>query len=242
MLFEPAQRLQALPTYLFVEIGRRKQAAIAAGKDVIDFGVGATDLPTPDFIINRMKQALDNPVNHRYAFDEPSAAIRHAFAAYFQLRYGQTLDPQREIRQLIGSKEGIGHLPLAIVNPGRVVLVPEPGYPVYRSATLLAGGEPYTMELSEVTDWLPDLESIPEDVARNAALMFINYPNNPTGALASLDFFAEVIDFAKRHDIIVAQDAAYNDLYFGDPPPSILQVPGAIDVAVEFHSTSKTFN
>ncbi|MEW6251577.1 MAG: LL-diaminopimelate aminotransferase [Planctomycetota bacterium] len=238
-----SERLAALPPYLFAEIDRQKRAALAAGRDIIDFGVGDPDKPTHGFIIERMEQAIRDPRNHVYPLGGGSAAFRQQIADFFQGRYGVALDPQREVLALIGSKEGIGHLPLAVVNPGETVIVPSPGYPVYRAGTIFAGGQPWTLPLTADTGWLPDLAAIPAEVARSAVLMFINYPNNPTGALADLAFYERVVRFAGEHNMLVAQDAAYNELYLGTVrPPSILQVAGAREVAIEFHSASKTFN
>lgn len=238
-----SQRLQALPPYLFAEIDRKKRAARAAGRDIIDFGVGDPDLPTHAFIIDRMQQAIHKPANHVYPFGGGSAEFRRTIAAFFRKRYGVEIDPQRELVALIGSKEGIGHLPLAVVNPGDTVLVPSPGYPAYVAGTVFAGGVPHVLDLTAAGGWLPDLDAIPAEIARQAVLMFLNYPNNPTGATASLEFFARAVAFARRHDVLLAQDAAYNEMYLGDDrPPSILQVPGAREIALEFHSASKTFN
>ncbi len=239
----PSDRLRALPPYLFAEIDRKKRAARESGRDIIDFGVGDPDQPTHEFIIARMGQAIRNPKNHPYPLGGGSPDFRKTIAAFFRRRYGVELDPAREILALIGSKEGLGHLPLAVVSVGQTVLVPSPGYPVYRAATIFACGEPYTVELTAATSWLPNLDAVPAEVARKARLMFLNYPNNPTGATATLDFFRQVVDFGRRHEILIAHDAAYNDMYLTDePPPSILQVPGAREVAIEFHSASKTFN
>jgi LL-diaminopimelate aminotransferase len=238
-----SDRLQALPPYLFAEIDRKKRAARDAGRDIIDFGVGDPDQPTHDFIIARMAQAIRNPKNHPYPFGGGSADFRKTIAAFFRKRYAVELDPGREVLALIGSKEGLGHLPLAVVSVGQTVLVPSPGYPVYRAATIFACAEPFTVELTAATKWLPDFDTLPADVLRNARLMFLNYPNNPTGATATLDFFKKAVAFGRQHNILIAHDAAYNDMYLtGAPPPSILQVPGARDVAIEFHSASKTFN
>jgi LL-diaminopimelate aminotransferase len=242
MPFEPADRLKALPPYLFVEIDRKKRLLLEAGKDVINFGVGDPDQPTHSFIIDRLTAAVRNPEHHRYPRDRGLPAFRQTLAAFFERRYGVQLDPEREIYVLIGSKEGLGHLPLAVVNPGRTVLYPEPGYPVYRSAAIFAGGIPWAMRLNEERGWMPDLDAIPPDVARSAALMILNYPNNPTGALASREFLTRAVAFCRRHEIILAQDAAYNEMTFDEPAPSILQIPGARDVAIELHSLSKTFN
>lgn len=243
MKFEPADRLKALPPYLFVEIDRKKRAAIEAGKDVINLGVGDPDQPTPGFILERMADAIRVPQNHRYPFDHGSPEFRRQVAAFLARRYGVELNPMTEILTLIGSKEGLGHLPLAVVNPGDVVLIPEPGYPVYRSGTIFAGGVPYVMRLTAERRWLPDLDAIPAEITARARLMFINYPNNPIGATAPRDFFDRVIRFAREHGIIVVQDAAYNEMHFDGPrPSSILEIDGARDVAVELHSLSKTFN
>ncbi len=242
MAFEPSKRLQALPPYLFIEIDRKKREAIAAGMDVINLGVGDPDQPTPEFIRDRMKTAVDDPRNHRYPFDEGVPEFRQQAATFMEQRFGTPVDWQSELITLIGSKEGIGHLPVAVVNPGDPVLVPQPGYPVYQAASILAGGEPVHMPLTEDNGWLPDLSAIPTDVAKRASLMFLNYPNNPTAACATIEFFTEAVEFAKSHDIVIAQDEAYSELYFDQRPISILQAPGAKDVAIEFHSLSKTFN
>ncbi len=243
MPFVQTERLDQLPPYLFVDIDRRRRAALAAGRDVINFGVGDPDQPTPAFIVDAMTRAVNDPANHRYPHDLGTPAFREAAAAFMDERYGVRVDPQREILAVIGTKEGLGHLPLAVVDPGRTVLIPDPGYPVYRSATLFAGGVPWPMRLSEDHAWLPDLDGIPVEAAGAATLMFLNYPNNPTGAVASFEFYGRVVEFAQRRDLVVAHDAAYAEMYLGDtPPPSILQVPGGKDVAIEFHSLSKTFN
>lgn len=241
MSFQMANRLEALPTYLFVELARRKRAAIAAGRDVIDFGIGDPDLPTPSFIVEQMQSAVAQAENHRYPSDTGSPAFRRAMADFLLQRYGVTLDPDREILALIGSKDGVGHLPMAVLNPGDACLVPEPGYPVYGSATVLAGGVAHAMPLLAERDWKPDFKAIPSDVRKSAKLMYLNYPNNPTGALADLTFFEEAVEFAKANDLLVCHDAAYSDMYWGEPPPSILQVEGAREVAIELHSASKTF-
>lgn len=238
-----ADRLKALPAYLFVDIDRKRAAAVAAGKDVIDLGVGDPDQPTHRFIIDRMVAAVRDPANHRYPTERGAPAFRREATAFFRRRYGVELDPETEILALIGTKEGLGHLPLAVVNPGQTVLVPDPGYPVYRAATIFAGGRPWAMRLEADRGWLPDLDAIPPDVARDAVLMFLNYPNNPTAAVATREFFAHAVDFARRHDLIIAQDAAYNEVCLsGEKPLSILEIPQAREIAIEFHSLSKTFN
>ncbi len=237
-----ADRLFNLPPYLFAEIDRKKREAIEAGRDVIDFGVGDPDKPTPAFIVDRMAEAIRDPANHTYALGVGKPALRQTVVEFFDKRYGVDLDVANEVVCLLGSKEGIGHLPTAVVNPGETVLVPEPGYPVYVSGTIFAGGVCHTMPLREENGWLPVLGDIHAEVRQQAKLMYINYPNNPTGALAPLSFFEEVVGFARENDIIVAHDAPYAELYFGDPPASILQIAGAKDVCIEFHSLSKTFN
>lgn len=244
MPFEPADRIKGLPPYLFVDIDRRKRAAIAAGKDVINLGIGDPDKPTHGFIIDRMRTAIDTPANHRYPSDIGAPVFRSTVAAFFEKRYGVKLDAEREILGLIGTKEGLGHLALAVVNPGDVVLVPSPGYPVYSSGTLFAGGTSHILPLREENGFLPDLSKIPAGVLQKAVLLHINYPNNPTGAVAPRSFYEEVVAFARKHDLIVSSDAAYNEMYFDDADraPSILEVAGAKEVAVELHSCSKTFN
>ena len=237
-----SKRLQALPPYLFIEIDRKKRAAIEAGKDVIALGIGDPDHPTPAFIREAMVKALDNPANHRYPLEEGVPAFRQAAAAFLQHRFGVLMNATTEITAVIGSKEALGHLPLAVVDPGDVVLVPQPAYTVYRAAASFAAGVPYDMPLTEANGWLPDLDAIPSDVAAKAKLMVINYPNNPTAAIAPIEWFEKVVAFAKKHNIIVCQDAAYTEVYFDTHPASILQVDGAKDVAIEIHSCSKTFN
>jgi len=242
MPFQPSKRLQALPPYLFTEIDRKRREAIAAGKDVINLGVGDPDRPTPEFIRERMATALDDPRNHRYPFDEGVPEFREQAASFMQARFGVEVDWERELITLIGSKEGLGHLPLAVVNPGDTVLVPQPAYPVYAAASIFAGGVPHHLPLTEANGWLPDLGAIPAEVAQKASLMFLNYPNNPTGACASAAFFSRAVEFARANDLIIAHDAAYTELYFEQRPGSILEVPGAKDVCIELHSLSKTFN
>ncbi len=237
-----AERLGQLPPYLFVEIDRKKKEAIAAGKDVINLGIGDPDSPTPEFIVERMDKEIQVSANHRYPHGAGHPDFLDASVAFFDRRFGVKLNRASEIAAVIGSKEGIGHLPLAVVNPGETVLIPDPGYPVYTSATIFAGAIPHLMALRADNAWLPDLDAIPSDVAANAKLMFLNYPNNPTGAVADLAFFEKAVAFARKHDILIAHDAAYSEVYFEVTPPSILQVDGAADYAVEFHSLSKTFN
>ena len=242
MPFVKAERLQKLPPYLFAEIDKKKKAALAAGRDVINLGVGDPDRPTPSAIIRSLQHHVENPAFHQYALDQGSPELRQSIAAFCKARYGIDLDPNSEILPLIGSKEGIAHFPLAVLNPGEISLAPDPCYPVYRSSSLFTGADVYTMPLEPSLGFRPDLEAIPNDVFTRARLMFLNYPNNPTGGTVDLPFFQEVVDLARAHNLVIAQDAAYNEIYFDRPAPSLLQVEGARDVSIEFHSLSKTFN
>lgn len=242
MPFAKSERLQKLPPYLFAEIDRKKKAAIAAGKDVINLGVGDPDKPTPRAIIESLQKHVENPAFHQYALDQGAPELRQSIAAFCKRRYGLDLDPNGEILPLIGSKEGLAHFPMAVLNPGDLALVPDPCYPVYKSWTQFAGGEYHLMPLAPSKGFRPDFSAIPADVWKRTKLMFLNYPNNPTGATVDRAFYQEVIDLANEHDFIVAQDAAYNEMYFDEPPISMLELPGAKSRVVEFHSLSKTFN
>ncbi|MDI6762036.1 MAG: LL-diaminopimelate aminotransferase [Thermodesulfobacteriota bacterium] len=243
MRIEKAKRIDQIPPYLFAEIDKKKEEMRKKGMDLIDLGIGDPDLPTPQPIIERMKKASEDPGNHHYPSYEGMIEFRTAAAQWFERRFGVTFDPKTEVLTLIGSKEGIAHIPLAFVNPGDYVLVPSPGYPVYRVATLLAGGTPYFLPLLKENGFLPKLSEIPKEVAERSKLLFINYPNNPTSAIAEKPFFEEVVAFARRYRIIVCHDAAYSELAFdGYRPLSFFEVEGAKEVGIEFHSLSKTFN
>ena len=243
MRIEKAKRIEQIPPYLFAEIDKKKQEMRKKGVDLIDLGIGDPDLPTPKLIIERLKTAAENPRNHRYPSYEGMIEFRTAVAQWYERRFGVNLDPKTEVLSLIGSKEGIAHIPLAFVNPGDYVLVPTPGYPVYRVSTLFAGGTPYFLTLRKENGFLPDLSEIPKEVAKKAKLLFINYPNNPTSAIAEKSFFEEVVSFARRYEIIVCHDAAYSEIAFdGYQPLSFMEVDGAKEVGIEFHSLSKTFN
>ena len=238
-----AKRIEQIPPYLFAEIDKKKEEMRRKGTDVIDLGIGDPDLPTPKPIIERLKKAAENPRNHRYPSYEGMIEFRTAVAEWYERRFGIKLNPVTEVLSLIGSKEGIAHIPLAFVNPEDIVLVPSPGYPVYRVSTLFAGGIPYFLPLRKENGFLPILSKIPPTVAKKAKLLFINYPNNPTSAVAERPFFEEVVAFAQRHQIIVCHDAAYSEIAFDRYRPlSFLEVEGAREVGVEFHSLSKTFN
>ena len=242
MAFRRAQRLEQLPPYLFAEIDRKKKAAIAAGRDVINLGVGDPDRPTPDFIIEELNRAAHDARNHQYALDAGLPAFRRAAADWFRKRFDVTLDADTEILPTLGSKEAIGHLPLAVLDPGDVALIPEPGYPPYRSGTVFAGAEPYLMPLTAANGFLPDLDAIPVSVLARAKLIFVNYPNNPTARVAPRAFYETLVAFARKHGLIVASDAAYSEVYFDAKPMSFLEIDGAREVGIEFHSLSKTFN
>ena len=240
--FEFASRIKHLPPYLFASIDRMKQEAVKKGMDIIDLSIGDPDIPTPGPIVRAMKKAVENPIHHRYPSYEGMLSYREAVAHWYKKRFNTKLDPRTEVLSLIGSKEGIGHIPLAFINPGDVVLVPSPGYPVYPIGTLFAGGESFMMPLREENNFLPDLNRIPKGILKKAKLMFINYPNNPTSAVAPRGFFEEVIKFASKNNIIVCHDASYTEIYYDKKPLSFMQFDGAKEVGIEFHSLSKTYN
>ena len=241
--YDKADRLKQLPPYLFVEIDRAKRKLQTEGKDVIDLGVGDPDLPTPPHVLERLKVAADDPANHRYSFTEGLPELRQAIARWYERRFGVTLDPSTEVLPLLGSKEGLAHFPLALANPGDAVLVPDPCYPPYRSGTILAGAEVVSMPLLEENGFFPDLGAISQKAARRAKLMFLNYPGNPTAAVAAPEQFQEAIALAKEFGFAIAHDAAYSEIGFdGCKPSSFLQLPDAKSVGVEFHSLSKTYN
>lgn len=240
---DKADRLKQLPPYLFAELDRKKDAVKARGVDVIDLGVGDPDQPTPQHIIDKLTEAAQEPKHHTYPSYSGMNNFREAVSQWYKKRASVTLDPVKEIVSLIGSKEGIAHIPLAFINPGDVVLVPSPAYPVYKIATLFAGGIPYETALLKENNFLPDLKVIPADMLAKAKMMFINYPNNPTAATATPEFFKEVVDFANQHNIMICHDFAYSEMAFdGYLPPSFLETPGAMEVGIEFHSLSKTYN
>ncbi len=242
-IFEKAERLKKLPPYLFKEIDRKKAEVRARGVDIIDLGIGDPDLPTPPHIIKALKKAAEDPGNHRYPSYSGMGDFKEAVAKWYQERFGVELDPDMEVVSLIGSKEGIAHFPLAFVNPGDVALVPAPAYPVYHIATMFAGGESFFMPLLSENSFLPDLNAIPDKITSRARIMFINYPNNPTSAVADLEFFRKVVEFARDNNILVCHDAAYTEMAFdGYRPPSFLAADGAKEVGIEFHSLSKTYN
>lgn len=243
MVIEYSEKIKQLPPYLFAEIDKLKEEARKQGKDIISLGIGDPDLPTPEPIIKSLQKASEDKKNHQYPSYEGLLPFRWKVAEWFNKRYGVQLNPETEVLSLIGAKEGIGHLPLAFINRDDIVLIPNPGYPVYRSGTIFAEGKPYFMQLKKENNFFPDLEAIPEETKNKAKLMFINYPNNPTSAVATADFFKQVVGFAHKYNVIIAHDAAYNEMYFDNEEPlSFLQIDGAKDIGMEFHSLSKTFN
>jgi LL-diaminopimelate aminotransferase len=238
-----ADRIDSLPPYVFAKLGNRIRELMAAGKDVIRLDIGSPDLPPPDSLIEVMYASARNAGHHGYAGYYGTPELRKAVATYYQQRFGVTLDPAKEVLSLIGSKEGIANVALAFVDPGQYVLVPDPGYPTYTMGTLLAGGVPYRVPLLADNGFLPDLASIPEEIAGGAKILWLNYPNNPTGATAPLSFFEEAVAFAHRYGLLICHDNPYCDVTFeGYVAPSLLQVEGAKEVSVEFNSLSKTYN
>jgi LL-diaminopimelate aminotransferase len=240
---EVAARIRTLPPYLFAAIDKMKQEAIARGVDIINLGIGDPDLPTPTPIIESLANAAKDPKHHQYPSYEGMFSFRTAVAGWYKRRFNVALDPANEVLTLIGSKEGIGHIHLAFVDPGDVVLVPSPGYPVYPVGTGFSGGTSHIMPLTKANGFLPDLSAIPKEVAAKAKLMWLNSPNNPTSVIMTKDYFKRAIEFARNHQIIICHDAAYSEIYYdGKRPASFMEVEGAKDVGVEFHSLSKTYN
>ncbi|MFA6808026.1 MAG: LL-diaminopimelate aminotransferase [Eubacteriales bacterium] len=242
-MVELANRIKALPPYLFKRIDEKIANAKARGVDVISLGIGDPDMPTPKHIIDTMAEEIYKPLHHQYPSYVGMYDFRAAVAEWYKRHGAVELDPEKEIVTLIGSKEGIAHISLCYINPGDLALVPDPGYPVYEIGCMLAGGTSYKMPLKEENGFLPDFDLIPEDIARKAKLMFLNYPNNPTSAVADEAFYIKAIEYAKKYDIIICHDGAYSEIGFdGYKPVSFLEIPGAKDVGIEFHSLSKTYN
>lgn len=240
---EVSNRLKSIPPYVFAEIDKKRQAVVARGVDVINLGIGDPDQPTPPHIVEAMKKALDNPANHKYPPFGGMPEYKAAVAEWMQTRFGTSFDPASEITSLIGSKEGIHNIIMAYVDPGDIALIPDPAYPVYRTSTILAGGTPHFMPMTPANNFLPELDKIPEDVAKKAKLMFLNFPNNPTGAVCDLDYLRKAVAFAKKYDILLVHDLAYSEMCFdGYVPPSIFEIPEAREVAIELHSLSKMHN
>jgi len=238
-----SRRMEGLKPYLFVEINKKIAEKKAKGEEVINFAVGDPDIPTPENIIRRLCQAAQDPVNHHYPETVGLPELRQAIADWYQRRFNVPLDADREVLPLIGAKEGIAHIALCFIDDGDIALVPDPAYPVYNISTTLVGGEPYYMPLVEGRNYLPDVDAIPEEVLKRAKIIWLNYPNNPTGAVANVDFFNRIVQFARQHDIVVCHDAPYTEVAFDRYQPiSFLQANGAREVGVEFHSLSKSYN
>ncbi len=243
MNIQGADRLSKLPVYLFDDLDAQKAAEVAKGVDVIDLGVGDPDRPTPGYIVEALKQAVDNDRNHHYPSYKGLPEYRRAVAHWYKTNFNVDLDPEKEVLACIGSKRGVADLPMALCNPGDVVLVPNPCYTAYLPGILMAGAEVHFMPLLEENDFLPDLDAIPEPVRHRAKLMLLNFPGNPTAALGPLSFFQKVVEFAEQYNIIVSHDAPYSEAVFdGNRQPSFLETPGAKEVGIEFHSVSKVFN
>ena len=243
MTLRPARRLDRIPPYVFAALAARIRAQEAQGTDVIRLDIGSPDLPPADFIIEALTAAVRRPDIHGYPSYTGTPALRRAIAAYYEHRYGVSLHPDNEVLPLIGSKEGLVNLTTAWLDPGDLAIVPDPGYPVYQMAAFIAGGDVYTLPLRAENGFLPDFDAIPTEVAQRARLLWLNYPNNPTGATADLAFFERALSFARRHEILLCHDAPYGDVAFdGYRAPSLLSVLGAKEVAVEFNSLSKSHN
>lgn len=238
-----SERLNKIPPYLFAEIDRKIAEAKAKGVDIISLGIGDPDTPTIPTVVEEMHKAIDNPANHDYPPYDGTEQFKIASAKWMKERFGVNLDAKTEILANIGSKEAIAHVFFAFVDKGDYTLVPDPGYPVYKNATIFAGGTPYSMPLLAENNFLPDFDKIPVDIAEKSKLMFLNYPNNPTGAVCNLEFFKKAVDFCKRYDILLCHDQAYCEMTFDDyVAPSVLQVESAKDIAIEFYSHSKSYN
>ncbi len=238
---EFSERLKQLPPYLFLEIDKAKRAAMAAGRDVIDLGIGDPDTGTPQQIIDALKEAAQNPANHHYAFDAGMPELRRQISVWFKKRFKVDLNPDTEIYPVIGSKEGLSHLPMGIVNPKDKVIVPDPSYPGYPASVIFAGGKVVSAPLKERNGFLPDLNKI-KDLS-GVKMMFVNYPNNPTAAVATQEFYTELVSIARDKGMILVSDMAYSEIYYDNEKPlSILEIEGAKEVAIEFHSFSKTYS
>lgn len=238
-----AKRIEKLPPYLFAEIDAKVVQAEARGADIISFGVGDPDLPSPPHVVEALAAAARDPVSHRYPSYTGMPEFRESIAGWYGRRFAVDLDPDEQVQPLVGSKEGIFHLPIAFVDPGDVALVPDPGYPVYETGTILAGGDAHLMPLAEDNGFMPDLDAIPQDTLARATVLWLNYPSNPTAATTDQAFFQRAVDFCRANDLLLAHDAAYTEITFdGYVAPSVLQIDGAMECAIEFHSLSKTYN
>jgi len=236
-----SQKFKAFPPFLFEELYRKERAERAKGKNIISLAVGDPDIPTNSAIVEVAINEIKNPLNHRYSNTKGNERLRKAISNWHKIRHNVNFDYDKEVSVLIGSKEGIAHLPFLIMNEGDYCLIPDPTYPTYKTGVILSGGKIFNVPLLEENNFLPDLAKIPQKIVRKAKLFFINYPNNPTGANINLDFFKELVKWAKKNEIIIVQDAAYCDIYFDKQTPSIFEISGAKDIAIEFYSASKTY-
>ena len=237
------RRLASLPGYPLAELPGIKRRLIQAGRDIIDLGAGDNDMPPPKEVVAAMQKAVTDPAMSKYGFQQGLLEFRQSAAGYLERRFGVTIDPVKELLPMIGSKEGIAHLPFGLIEPGDIAIIPEPGYQAYLGGAVLAGAEPYVVPLRAEEDFLVEIEALPADVLRRAAIAYLNYPNNPTTGVASLDYLERVVSTCRRHDIVLVHDNPYCDLTFdGYVAPSVLQVPGARDVAIEYFSLSKSFS
>ncbi len=235
--------IKNLPPYHFADAKRKIAERKAAGVDVISLSMGDPDLPAPQVVVDRLCMAMQDPENHRYPEYRGMYALHEAISVWFEQRFGVHLTPERDILPLLGSKEGLAYVASSVLNAGDIALIPDPYYPVYVTGSTTVGAQPYLLPLTEQNNYLPDLDAIPQDVLKKSRVLWLNYPNNPTAACADLSFFECVVDFARRHDVVIIHDMAYAEVYFDDfRPVSILQIPGASEVAVELHSLSKTYN
>jgi len=242
-MFKVSKKVASLPPYLFLEVDKAKRKARSEGRDIIDLGIGDPDQPTPKEIIEALYKASLDPANHRYALDQGMPVLRHSIENWYKKRFNVSLNPDTEVLPLIGSKEGIAHFPLGFLNQGDYSLVPDPCYPPYKGGTILAGGKPYLMPLLKENNFLPDFKKIPPSIIKKSKMLFLNYPNNPTGAVAEKDFYKEAINFARKNKLIIISDLAYSEMsYDGYRPSSMLEIEGAKDLVIEFHSLSKTYN
>jgi len=238
-----ARRIENLKPYLFVEINKKIAEKRAKGEEIVSFAIGDPDIPTPPHVVNKLCETAKDPANHRYPDSEGLPELHNAIAEWYKKRFDVTLDPATEVLPLIGSKEGIGHIAFCTIDPGDFALVPDPAYPVYAIGTQLAGGRPYYLSLKESSGFLPNLNGIREDILQKTRVLWINYPNNPTGAVADIGFFNQVVEFARKYNILVCHDGPYSEVAFdGYQPVSFMQAEGAKDVGIEFHSLSKTYN
>jgi LL-diaminopimelate aminotransferase len=238
-----SRRVENLPPYLFVQISKKIAAKKARGEEVISFGIGDPDIPTPTHVIDELCRSARVPANHRYPETEGLPELRKAISAWYQKRFGISLDPDKEVLPLLGAKEGIAHIALCFIDDNDIALIPDPGYPVYAIGTTLCGGTPYYLPLNESNNFLPDIDNIPDDVLKRSKLLWLNYPNNPTGAIAGLDYFDKAVAFAKKYNIAVCHDGPYTEVaYENYKPVSFLQARGSKDIGIEFHSLSKSYN